>query len=59
MKAKIKKTKFIDSHICGYNDGECVCKCFVSGVERTKRKVLKIVKQGWSSPELDELIKQI
>lgn len=41
----MKKSKIIEDHICGYNDGDCVCECFVSGMEAIKAELLEKAKE--------------
>ena len=39
----MKKYKALKNHICGNNDGECVCKCFNKGYKKAVKDIKKII----------------
>ena len=38
----LKSLPKITTHICRFNDGDCVCRCFESAINETKKAINKI-----------------
>ena len=51
----MKKYKALKNHICGNNDGECVCKCFNKGYKKAVKDIKKIIDDMFFESERDNV----
>jgi len=57
------KSKILEDHICGFNDGECECECFKEAINKVKIMITEEIviaqKEGQGTSRLTSLYNRL